>query len=102
MPRRSLARILFRVNDFAGVVWEVRESRPTPHGFELLIGWPQGEPRGKGGRGVAVILTPQLASYLTGRRLCDADLPIGTTAIKRLRRIVGVALQRETCAPGDG
>lgn len=100
MPRRSLAHILFRVSDFAGLMWEVRESRPTPHGFALLIGWPQGELRGKGGRGVSVILTQPLASYLAGRRLCDANLPIGRTTIKRLRRMVGVDPQREACMRG--
>lgn len=76
--------------DVYGVTWDVREHRPTAHGWPVSIGWPQGEPRGRGGRGVAVILTQTLAQYLTDTRLRDLVLPISRTAAKRLRAELGV------------
>ena len=85
------AEIIGTATDHAAQAWDVRESRPTAHGFDILIGWPQGEPRGKGGRGVAVILTAELARYLAETRQRDIDLPIGLTAAKRLRRELGVS-----------
>jgi hypothetical protein len=85
------AEILCQATDHAGNPWDVRETRPTAHGFEVMIGWPQGEARGQGGRGVAVILTAELARYLVETRQRDIDLPIGLTAAKRLRRELGVS-----------
>lgn len=84
------AKILGRVLDVHGREWEVRERRPAPHGWMLLTGWPAGEPRGKGGRGVATIPTQELIEYLHATRLRDVDLPIGLTAIKRLRAEHGI------------
>lgn len=87
------AQIIGRATDYAGVLWDVRERRPTAHGFDLLIGWPHGEPRGQGGRGVATILSAELARYLTELqpRPRDIDLPIGGTTIKRLRNELGIS-----------
>lgn len=76
--------------DVAGILWQVREARPTAHGFDVLIGWPDGAPRGRGGRGVATIITPALARYLTATRPRDVVLPIGATAVKRLRATLGL------------
>lgn len=76
--------------DVSGILWQVHEARPTKHGFDVLIGWPDGEPRGRGGRGVATIITPALARYLTATRLRDVDLPLGRTAVKRLRADLGL------------
>lgn len=84
------AEIIGTATDHAGQVWDVRERRTTQHGFDILIGWPQCEPRGQGGRGVAVILSAELARYLAETRQRDIDLPIGLTAAKRLRRELGV------------
>lgn len=84
------AEIIDQATDHEGKPWDVREKRATSHGFDIMIGWPQGEPRGKGGRGVAVILTAELANYISNTRLRDIDLPIGMTAVKRLRRSIGV------------
>lgn len=84
------AEIIGQATDYAGQSWDVREKRPSSHGFDVLIGWPQGEVRGRGGRGVAVILSAELAQYLTDTRQRDIDLPIGLTAAKRIRRELGV------------
>lgn len=84
------AEIIGTATDHAGQVWDVRERRTTQHGFDILIGWPHGEPRGQGGRGVAVILSAELARYLVETRQRDIVLPIGLTAAKRLRRELGV------------
>lgn len=85
------AEIIGQATDWQDVSWDVRERRPTRHGFDVLIGWPQGEARGRGGRGVATILTPELAQYLSQTRLRDTELPIGETVVKRLRAVLGVA-----------
>jgi hypothetical protein len=84
------ARIEGQATDWAGMRWDVREYRPTAHGFDVLVGWPKGEPRGRGGRGVATILTVELAQYLTATRSRDVELPIGGTTVKRLRTKVGL------------
>lgn len=89
MAREAL--IIGRATDYSGREWDVRESRPTLHGFDLLIGWPRGEPRGKGGRGVSTILSAELARYLSAARPRDIDLPIGRTTFKRLRAELGVS-----------
>lgn len=43
-----------------------------------------------GGRGVAVILTVELAHYLHTARPRDVSLPIGGTTVKRLRSELGL------------
>lgn len=85
------AEIIGQATDHEGKPWDVREKRATSHGFDIMIGWPQGEQRGKGGRGVAVILTAELANYISNTRQRDIDLPICLTAAKRLRRELGVS-----------
>lgn len=85
------AQIIGNATDYAGVEWDVRERRPTAHAFHVLIGWPKGESRGKGGRGVAAIISAELAQYLQSTRLRDVDLPIGTTTVKRMRAEIGVS-----------
>lgn len=78
--------------DVWGDVWDVRERRPTDHGFDLSLGWPQGVPRGRGGAGSPrAIVTTDVAAYLETQRHTPAQirLPCGRTAIKRLRRLLG-------------
>lgn len=87
-----MARIIDSVTDAFGDAWEVREWRPTTHGFDIAFGWPTGERRGTGGVGGArVVLTAPLADYLdqTRMRPIEMRLPIGRSTIKRLRRILG-------------
>jgi len=86
------ATIVDQIVDAFGDEWDVREYRPTAHGFDLALGWPSDRPRGAGqAGGPRVILTENLVLYLTSMRHTPARirLPIGRTAIKRLRRILG-------------
>lgn len=85
------ATIIGEATDYAGQQWVVRERRPTGHGWDILVGWPEDAERGRGGRGVAVIITAELAQYLTVTRRRDMVLPIGATAISRMRREIGVS-----------
>ena len=84
------ATIIGEALDIHGNAWDVRESRETGHGWPLLIGWPQSVQRGRGGQGPTVIATDPLIDYLGANRLKDLDLPIGRTAIIRLRRLAGI------------
>lgn len=86
------AKIIGRAVDAWGDPWDVREARKTNFGFDVLLGWPAGTPRGRGGSGgIRVIVTPDLASWLNALRGTRAPvvLPIGATAIKRIRRLLG-------------
>lgn len=85
-----VATIIGQVIDVHGIEWDVRERRSTPHGWYVYIGWPKGEQRGRGGRGVATIPTQCLMEYIGNTRLKDIDLPIGSQAIKRLRSEHGI------------
>lgn len=85
------ARIIGQVADAFGGLWDVREERPTPHGFSVYLGWPRSVPRGQGGGGPRAILTRELKEYLENYRHSPKNivLPLGKTAIKRLRRLLG-------------
>lgn len=89
------ATIIGQAEDINGEVWDVREARPTPHGFAVLLGWPQTLQRGPGGGGPRAILTGDLACYLAAH--CQApsgiDLPIGRGAVKRLRKLLDLNWQ---------
>jgi len=85
------AEIIGQATDWSGESWDVRERRATKMGFDIFIGWPDGATRGQGGRGVAVILTAELARYLADTRLRDIDLPIARTTVKRMRRDLGIS-----------
>lgn len=76
-----------RVRDTWGDLWAVREARATQHGFDLLLGRPLAIPRGQ----ACVIMTEPLRDYLEAQRDTPGSiaLPLGNTAIKRLRRLLG-------------
>ena len=86
------AQIIDQIRDYAGNLWDVRELRPTPHGWPVLLGWPAGLQRGKGTGGPRVIITRELAAYLQNTRLAPGkiDLPLSRNAIKRLRKSLGL------------
>lgn len=80
------------VTDYCGDAWDVTEARSTPHGFDVLLGYPSGLPRGRGGTGgKRVILTPELAQHLERfrERPSLSGLPVGFGVIKRLRKLLG-------------
>ncbi|WP_427788775.1 hypothetical protein [Brevundimonas diminuta] len=80
LPRVDLA--IDRLTDINGVYWLVREYRPTPHGFDLAIGWPDQA----GPHGLTAILTAGVADYLIRtERSRDVNLPVGRITVKRLR-----------------
>jgi hypothetical protein len=89
------ATIIGVVMDAWGDAWDVREFRPTDHGFAVAIGWPSGFPRGRGGvGGPRVILTRELVEHLESVRhaltpMSAARLPLGRPQVKRLRRLLG-------------
>ena len=88
MPRE--ATIIGITQDYKGDDYEVREARPTDYGFNVLFGWPEAIPRGRGGQ--KVILTKELADFLASTKFHPGKhtLPIGNTTLKRLRRELGL------------
>lgn len=90
MARKSTA--IGSAIDIWGSKWDVREDRKTAYGWPVRIGWPAGEPRGKAGAGgPRIIVTDELAAHLESVRAAPGGhgLPIGMTALKRLRRLLG-------------
>ncbi len=86
------ASIIGQIEDIDGVLYDVRERRPTEYGWDICLGWPKGVVRGKGGAGgPRVILTHNLVAYLDEQKAATSriNLPIGITAIKRLKRLLG-------------
>lgn len=87
------AVIVDRVLDVWGDYWDVREYRDAP-GFALAIGWPAGR-RGQGTGGPRVIVTPEALGYFArhrhrgGVKAMVAELPIGSGAVKRVRKMLG-------------
>lgn len=78
---------LGRTVDVWGAPWAVHERRPTRHGWMIEMGYPAHEHERQG---IAIIVTQSLAEYIIATRPRDVDLPIGGTAIKRIRRYLGV------------
>jgi hypothetical protein len=95
------ATLIGTATDFWGDGWDVRESRETAHGFELLFGWPDGC-RGKGFGGPRLIATKELNGYFIEHALdrdgSIYDLPAGRTAIKRIRQLLGHNLYTQSAA----
>ncbi len=86
------AKILYQFPDAGGWLWDVREERPTSHGFSLLFGWPFGVPRGRGGSGgPALIPTVELVAHMEIYRANPGaiDLPCAKGPITRLRALLG-------------
>lgn len=86
--RRGHRRPLFTTTDHYGDEWSVYIERPTEHGWPLLLGRPASASRS----GDQVILTTDLVEYLMGLQYERGTirLPIGGTALKRLRRALGL------------
>ena len=83
--------ILGRTKDVDGTLWNIREIRDTPHGFDLYYGKPT---RGfKGGGPNRLIATEALRNFWEENKVRGHgflfDLPAGRTTLKRMRRRLG-------------
>jgi hypothetical protein len=93
--RRTIAKTrgaTGHIKDAFGDRWDISEFRGTDHGFDIVLGWPSGKRRGTGGAGrPGVILTPALVRYPERFRMNPgkADLPLGWSAIRRIREKLG-------------
>jgi hypothetical protein len=80
------------VTDFYGDLWDVRQIRPSRHGFDVLYGSPASERDLKGGL-VRLIPTQELRDFWHANRTKPNgfifDLPAGRTTLKRARRRFG-------------
>ncbi len=78
--------------DLWGYKWDVKEDRPTLYGWPVRLGWPSDRQKGRSGIGrPQIIVTNPLAMRLWEVRAAPSThgLPIGATALKRLRRLLG-------------
>ncbi len=94
MAHPRAKRILYRVVDCFGDLWDVTESLPTEYSWNILAGYPsaKGE-RPKVIKGPArIILTPELRACLEEFRMKrgKVNLPLGSTTICKLRRKLGM------------
>lgn len=86
MSRHAI--ILDTILDYWGDPWDVRQWRHSAL-VSIPMGWPAGQPRGKGGTGgVRVIVSQELATIM--EEFPDAPLPIGKNAKHRVRRLLGL------------
>jgi hypothetical protein len=98
LTMRGKRRADGRVKDAFGAWFHVSEYRGTRHGFDVILGWPSGKRRGTGGAGrPGVILTPALVRHLERFRMNPgkADLPLGWSAIQRIREKLGHHIRRD-------
>ncbi len=80
-----------QVLDVVGLLWNIRSSRPTKHGFPLHFGYPAVTPSylPKPAGSYRLIATPALVEYW---RTCEQksqvifDLPAGASTLARLRQ----------------
>jgi len=89
--------------DVHGTLWEVREARPTKHGFDLLYGKLVNPPVAScySGGPNRLIVTPALLNYWETHRLEEGriyDIPAGRTTIKRARLRLHLNFVRERTA----
>ena len=91
-----------QVWDVDHCLWDVRESRATKHGFELLFGSPANTPLGSSVSGLPrLIATPTLRNYWEQNRTkrhgeVFLKLPAGRTTLKRVRRRLGFNVLDDT------
>lgn len=76
------------VADAWGDFWRVQQTRQTVYDFTIYLGRPR---EMTGPMGAEVIITPELAAHFEKfrRRPQLMGLPLGETAIKRIRRVLG-------------
>lgn len=80
--------IIGQTVDHEGRTWDVTEVRPTVHGFDLLLGWPEDLDRGLGRGRSRVILTTELVELITSSdKSQDIDLP---AEVQHIRKRLGL------------
>lgn len=83
------------ITDHWGDPWSVFSARDTIHGWMLYMGRPTcGVPMNRCGGNRAIPTTP-LVDYVTRTPLCEVQLPLGRTTIKRLRKLLGLDARLE-------
>lgn len=85
------------IRDIYNHRWAVREFRETKHGFPIAFGYRLEDWGLPSLGGSWIIITHPLRRYLESIRMrpSDADLPIGVTALTRLRRDLGHHHERD-------
>ncbi|HXC24993.1 MAG TPA: hypothetical protein VNU46_03690 [Gemmatimonadaceae bacterium] len=87
------------IRDVWGDGWTVRERRPTPYGFAIMLGRPY-PPQGRCGGmwGQVVIVTPRFAAWVraNAQRPHIHPIPISLNSYRRIRRALGVDRQAWT------
>jgi hypothetical protein len=80
-------KTICQIRDVHGVNWDVRQIRPTKHGFYLFFGSPAGRPWRSN---ACIIPTKELRNFWDSNRTRHDgflyDLPIGRSTVKRVRR----------------
>jgi hypothetical protein len=86
--------VLHQIQDVKGTFYDVYETRPSKHGFDLLFGYPVRAHRrlytAKGKPGL--IATSELVAYWEAHRTdlhANFDLPAGKTTLIRVRHRLG-------------
>jgi hypothetical protein len=92
-PKKSKYPVIGQVRDVENDIWDVRDIRPTKHGFDLLYGSPVHRLANDSGGALRLIVTRELADYWeVNRTKHDGvlfDLPAGRTTLKRARNRQG-------------
>ncbi len=90
--------VLAQVKDVFGDIWDVRQIRPTKHGFDLLYGSPEpGSQKYWGGPPRLIAHQPLVDYWETNQATIRMiyDLPGGRTTFKRLRHHLGFNYHRD-------
>ena len=87
-----------QIRDVHGVNWDVRQIRPTKHGFHLFFGSPAGSPWSSN---PCIIATKELRNFWDSNRTRHDgfiyDLPVGRSTVKRLRRRLQFNFREDWC-----
>jgi hypothetical protein len=90
------------IGDIDGILWDVRDIRPTKHGFDIYYGTPAFHSCGSLSRKPRLIATSHLVEFWDAN--CTRghgflfDLPAGRTTLKRLRARLGFNFHDDTDA----
>jgi hypothetical protein len=92
--------ILGQIADVDGTVWDIRDTRATKHGFDLMFGSAANDHGAYNGGPPRLICTKELHDFWDHNRLKGNgflfNLPAGRTTLKRLRRRFRFNFDRDT------